>query len=124
MASPKVSWQQCRYPRRWNMRPLPGGEILTKKKVSTPRSFIYDICFGICKHGKFAPYKAEEPRSPSVIECSIQTIKSQKKKKRTKQAMKCLLLTCRSSKSHSQGKTFKHTRLSKLQMSNKLIKMF
>jgi hypothetical protein len=34
------------------MRPLPGGEILTKKKASTPRSFIYDVCLGICKHGK------------------------------------------------------------------------
>jgi len=122
MASPKVSWQQCRYPRRWNMRPLPGGEILTKKKVSTPRSFIYDICFGICKHGKFAPYKAKEPRSPSVTECSNHTTKSQKEKK-TKQVMKCLLLTCRSSKLHSQGKTFKHTQLSKLQKSTKLIKM-
>ena len=55
MASPKVSWRQRRYPRRWNMRPLPGGEILTKKKASTPRSFIYDVCLGICKHGKFAP---------------------------------------------------------------------
>jgi len=81
MASPKVSWQQHRYPRRWNMRPLPGGEILTKKKVSTPRSFIYDVCFGICKHGKFAPYKAKEPRSPSVTECSNHTTKSQKEKK-------------------------------------------
>jgi len=122
MASPKVSWQQRRYPRRWNMRPLPGGEILTKKKVSTPRSFIYDVCFGICKHGKFAPYKAKEPRSPSVTECSNHTTKSQKEKK-TKQVMKCLLLTCRSSKLHSQGKTFKHTQLSKLQKSTKLIKM-
>jgi len=32
MASPKVSWQQRRYLRRWNMRPLPHGEILTNKK--------------------------------------------------------------------------------------------
>jgi len=73
MASPKVSLQQRRYPRRWNMRPLPGGEILTKKKASTPRSFIYDVCLGICKHGKFAPHKAEEPHGSSVIECSVHT---------------------------------------------------
>jgi len=66
MESPRVSWQQRHHPRRWNT-PLPYGEIHTKKKASTRRGFFYDICLGICEHGRFAPYIAEEPDRPSII---------------------------------------------------------
>ena len=83
--SPKVSRQQRRYLGQWNMRPLPGGEILTKKKASTPRSFFYDVCLGICKHSKFAPCKAEEPRSPSVTKCHYIPLKAHREKEWNKQ---------------------------------------
>ena len=68
MASPKVSWQQRRYLGQWNMRLLPDGEIHVKKSQHQ-RSLFYDVCLGIYKHGKFAPYKAKEPNSPSVSDC-------------------------------------------------------
>jgi hypothetical protein len=54
-----------------------------RKKPSTPKSFFYDVCLGICKHGTFAPYKAEEPRSPSIIECYRQ-IKANRKMNKTR----------------------------------------
>jgi len=38
MASPKVSWQQRHYPRQWNMRPLPYGEIHKKKKAQQEKA--------------------------------------------------------------------------------------
>jgi len=54
-------------PKAMGNTPLPYGEIHTKKKASTRRGFFYDICLGICEHGRFAPYIAEEPHSPSII---------------------------------------------------------
>jgi hypothetical protein len=54
-----------------------------RKKASTPKSFLYDVCLGICNHGTFAPYKAEEPRSPSIIECYRQ-IKANRKMNKTR----------------------------------------
>ena len=42
----------------------PCEEILNTKEAS-----FMTFCLGICKHGKFAPYKAKEPNSPSVSDC-------------------------------------------------------
>jgi len=38
-----------------------------KEESSTRKGFFYDICLGICEHGRFAPYIAEEPDRPSII---------------------------------------------------------
>jgi hypothetical protein len=55
MATPKVSWQQHRYLGQWNMR----------------QSLMA------------SPYKAEEPHSPSIIECYRQ-IKANRKNEQNK----------------------------------------
>lgn len=82
MASPKVSWQRCRYTGRWNMRPLPDGGTLMKiqRKPLHPKCFVYDVYLGICKHVKFAPDKAEGPYGPPITNhlCGIKA--SQKRK--------------------------------------------
>uniref|UniRef100_A0A0A9CJZ4 Uncharacterized protein n=1 Tax=Arundo donax TaxID=35708 RepID=A0A0A9CJZ4_ARUDO len=41
------------------------------RKPQHQGSLVYDVYLGICKHGKFAPYKAEGPRSPFVTECLL-----------------------------------------------------